>query len=314
MKETAALEAHLRNAVEGLAGDGAGQARFGIAVSGGPDSMALLFLAVRAFPGRVEAATVDHGLRPESAAEARMVAAWCAAHGIAHAVLHPAAPRTGNLHDWARAKRYARLEAWREERGLDWIFTAHHADDQLETMLMRLNRGAGVSGLAGIRPRAGHVLRPLLAVRKARLQALADIEALPHVQDPSNADPRFDRSVLRSALADADWLDPQAAVRSASALAEVEQALQWTVDRLAARHLRREGEGWRLDRTDFPRELQRRLLLTMWALATGSARPPRGDSVDRAIAMAAMGKKASLGGWLLVGGSGWSLLPAPPRR
>ena len=94
----------------------------------------------------------------------------------------------------------------------------------------------------------------------------------------------------------------------------VEQALQWTVDRLAARHLRREGEGWRLDRTDFPRELQRRLLLTMWALATGSARPPRGDSVDRAIAMAAMGKKASLGGWLLVGGSGWSLLPAPPRR
>ncbi|SCW67929.1 tRNA(Ile)-lysidine synthase [Sphingobium faniae] len=311
--DAAALEAYVREAVEGLGVD-VDHARFGIAVSGGPDSMALLRLSARAFPGRTEAATVDHGLRPESAGEAAMVRGWCAAQGITHVTLHPAAPRTGNLHDWGRAQRYALLEAWRVARGLDWLFTAHHADDQLETMLMRLNRGAGIGGLAGVRPRMGHVLRPLLDMRKSVLQALADAEGLPHVLDPSNADPRFDRARMRAALAEADWLDPQAAARSAAALAEAEQALNWTVDSLADRHLRREGEGWRLEETAFPRELQRRLLLRMLEEAAPDAPPPRGDSLDRAIAAAAVGQKASLGDWLLVGGPQWRLIPAPPRK
>ncbi|MGC4251110.1 MAG: tRNA lysidine(34) synthetase TilS [Sphingobium sp.] len=311
--DAAALEEHLREAVRGLGVD-VDRARFGVAISGGPDSMALLYLSARAFPGRVESATVDHGLRPESADEAAMVGGWCAARGIPHAILHPDAPRTGNLHDWGRGQRYALLEAWRGERGLDWLFTAHHADDQLETMLMRLNRGAGLGGLAGVRPRMGHVLRPLLNVRKGALQALADAEGLPHVLDPSNADPRFDRSRIRAALAEADWLDPQAAARSAAALGEAERALNWTVDSLAERHVRREGEGWRLEQTGFPREIQRRLLLRMLAQAAPDAPPPRGDSLDRAIAAAAMGRKASLGDWLLIGGPEWRLIPAPPRK
>ncbi|ALR19894.1 tRNA lysidine(34) synthetase TilS [Sphingobium baderi] len=313
LTDATALETSLREAVKGLAVD-IDQARFGIAVSGGPDSMALLHVSACAFPGRVEAATVDHGLRPESADEAAMVARWCAAQGIAHAILHPVAPRTGNLHDWGRAQRYTLLEAWRVERKLDWLFTAHHADDQLETMLMRLNRGAGIGGLAGVRPQMGHVLRPLLGVRKSVLQALVDTEGLPHVQDPSNADPRFDRSLMRSALADANWLDPLAAARSAAALGEAEEALGWTVDSLADRHLRREGNGWRLEKSDFPHELQRRLLLRMLAQAAPDASPPRGDSVDRAIAAAMTGQKASLGDWLLIGGAEWILIPAPPRR
>lgn len=313
MTDIAALVAHLRGAVENLAPD-SDRARFGIAVSGGPDSMALLYLATRAFPGRVEAATVDHGLRPESAEEAEMVRRWCATQGITHATLHPTSARgTGNLHDWGRAQRYALLEAWRLERGVDWLFTAHHADDQLETMLMRLNRGAGVGGLAGVRQRMGHVMRPLLGVRKSVLQALVDAERLPHVQDPSNADPRFDRSLMRGALADADWLDPLAAARSAAALGEAEQALAWTVDSLAREHVRQDGEGWRLKRTDLPRELQRRLLLWMLARAAPGAPPPRGDSIDRALAAASAGRKASLGDWLLLGGREWTLIPAPPR-
>lgn len=312
--DATALEAHLREAVRGQGVD-IDRARFGVAVSGGPDSMALLHLSARAFPGRVEAATVDHGLRPESAGEAAMVGEWCAARGIPHAILHPDTPRAGNLHDWGRAQRYALLEAWRIERGLDWLFTAHHADDQLETMLMRLNRGAGLGGLTGVRPRMAHVLRPLLGVRKSVLQALAEAEGLPHVVDPSNADPRFDRSRMRAALAKADWLDPQAAARSAAALGEAEQALNWTVDALADRHVRREAEdGWRLEETDLPRELLRRLVLRMLAQAAPDALPPRGDSLDRAIAAAAMGRKASLGDWLLVGGREWRLIPAPPRR
>ncbi len=148
----------LRLAVRALV-DGEETARFGIAVSGGPDSMALLDLAVQAWPGRVAAATLDHGLRAESAAEAAMVARWCAQRRVPHATLAPETAVSGNIQDWARRQRYAQLEAWRAGAGLDWILTAHHADDQLETLLMRLNRGSGVGGLAGVRARAGRVLR-----------------------------------------------------------------------------------------------------------------------------------------------------------
>ena len=309
----AALEARLIAAVEALVGADPA-ARFGVAVSGGPDSMALLCLAAHAFPGRVSAVTLDHGLRAESAEEAAMVARWCADHGIDHDILTPDAPVAGNVQAWARGQRYARIEAWRAERGIDWIMTAHHADDQLETMAMRLNRGSGVGGLAGVRARAGRVIRPLLGVRKAALQALAEAEGLPHVHDPSNVDPRFDRASIRSALADAPWLDPEAAARSAAALAEAEAALEWSVADLAARHVRAEGRGHVLDRTDLPREYLRRLVLLMLERAAPDAWPPRGDSLDRAIAAATRGEQASLGAWLLKGGAAWTLLPAPPRR
>nr|WP_278254236.1 tRNA lysidine(34) synthetase TilS [Sphingobium sp. BYY-5] len=307
------MEARLIAAVDALAG-GDPAARYGIAVSGGPDSMALLYLAARAFPGRVAAVTLDHGLRPESAEEAVMVGRWCAGQGIDHRVLAPDAPISGNVQAWARGQRYARIESWRVERGIDWIMTAHHADDQLETMVMRLNRGSGVGGLAGVRGRSGRVIRPLLGVRKAALQALVDVQGLPHVHDPSNADPRFDRALIRSALARADWLDAEAAARSAAALAEAEVALEWSVADLAAQHVRADGAGCRLDQTDLPREYLRRLVLVMLERVAPDALPLRGESLDRAIAAAAIGGQASLGAWLLKGGVAWTLMPAPPRR
>src|SRR3546814_13891673 len=86
-----------------------------------------------------------------------MVADWCRDAGIAHATLHPQGAVRGNVQSWARAQRYDLLEEWRAARGLDWLLTAHHADDQLETLLMRLNRCAGVGGLAGVRARPGAV-------------------------------------------------------------------------------------------------------------------------------------------------------------
>src|SRR5262245_16934078 len=121
--------------LQDLAGAEAG--KLGIAVSGGPDSLALLLLAEAAFPGRVQAATVDHGLRTESADEAAFVAALCRQRDIPHATLRPETPIEGNIQSAARRARYALLEAWRSEQRLDWILTAHHADDQAETLLMR---------------------------------------------------------------------------------------------------------------------------------------------------------------------------------
>ncbi|KXU31600.1 tRNA(Ile)-lysidine synthetase [Sphingobium sp. 22B] len=305
--------AELSRAMMALVGDADG-ARFGVAVSGGPDSMALLDLAARAFPGRVEAATVDHGLREASAAEAAMVADWCAGAGIAHATLHPTGAVRGNVQSWARAQRYRLLEGWRAARGLDWLLTAHHGDDQLETLLMRLNRGAGVGGLAGVRARQGVVLRPLLGVRKADLLAYALERGLPHVDDPSNSDSRFDRAALRIALAGVDWIDAAAAGRSAAALAEAEEALDWTVDDLEARHVHAGGGGLTLDRTDLPRELLRRLILRMIARLQPDAAPPRGEAVDRLVAAARRGEKMSIGRLILKGGACWTLTLASQRR
>lgn len=183
------LEAALSAATARLIGRALGpDERIGIAVSGGADSMALLACAARCWPGQVEGATVDHGLRPEARAEAGMVATWCAGQGIAHRILTLDAPLTGNLQASAREARYGLLDAWREARGLGWLMTGHQADDQIETMLLRLNRGSGVGGLAAVRARRGPLLRPLLGVRRAALRDYCLAHAIPFVDDPSNVD------------------------------------------------------------------------------------------------------------------------------
>jgi tRNA(Ile)-lysidine synthase len=224
-----------------IGAEAAEKAQLGVAVSGGPDSMALLWLAVQAFPGRVRAATVDHKLRPEARAEAEMVARWCADNHVPHDILTPLEPIRGSIQSAARAARYALLESRRTEHGIDWIMTAHHADDQLETLLMRMNRSSGVGGLAGVRAVNGYVMRPLLGWRRAELARIADEQGLPHVHDPSNDDTRFDRVEMRQNLAQADWLDPLAAARSAAACADAEDALAWMVEEIAARHITQDG-------------------------------------------------------------------------
>lgn len=297
-----------------LAAEAAQDGRLGIAVSGGPDSMALLDLAADLAPGRIEAATVDHGLRPEAAAEAAMVADWCAGRGILHEILHPDAPITGSIQAEARTVRYALLDRWMDARGIDWLLTAHHADDQLETLLMRLNRGSGVAGLAGIRARRGRVLRPLLTVRKADLEAHVHARAIPHALDPSNGDDRFDRARLRAALADAPWLDPAGAARSAAALADAETALQWAVDRLFAEKVECRDVDFLLPVEGLPHEFRRRLLARMIAAATPDAPPPRGEQIEQAIVQLFHDRKVSIGACVATGGAVWTVRRAPPRR
>ena len=288
-------------------------ARIGIAVSGGPDSLALLLLAATARPGEVEAATVDHGLRPASAGEADFVARICGGIGVPHAILRPDEPITGSLQAAARRARYALLEAWRRERGLDWILTAHHADDQAETLLMRLNRGAGVAGLSGVRAVNARILRPLLGWRRAELEAIVRAAGIDPVTDPSNADERFDRARIRRRIGEAGWIDPPGLARSALALAEADAALDWAVDRLIAERAAGSADAATIDVEGLPAELRRRLLRHMLRRIAPEA-DPRGDDLSRLLATLERGGVATLAGVKCRGGTLWRFERAPPRR
>src|SRR5690349_11620180 len=127
------LVARFKEALERLWPEGG---KLGLAVSGGPDSLAMLSLAEAIIPGLFEVATVDHGLRPESAAECAMVAQVCADRGIRCEVLQVEVGE-GNVQARAREVRYEALGEWAGERDLSAVATAHHADDQAETLLMR---------------------------------------------------------------------------------------------------------------------------------------------------------------------------------
>jgi len=246
-----------------------------LAVSGGPDSMAMLVLAHAAFPGQAIAATVDHRLRAESAGEAAMVAEYCAAVGVAHETLNIAIPPdTGdNIQAWARQERYKLLRRWAVESGAASLATAHHADDQAETFLMRAARGSGLPGLAAVRARqdiemgiAGHrqkliLVRPLLGWRHQELRLVAIDAAVPFVDDPSNADDRFDRTRFRRLLATAPWIDPVQIGRSAAHIAEVDADMlavsQWL---WTQRALPSEHHEVRFDAADLPRAIRRYLV------------------------------------------------------
>jgi tRNA(Ile)-lysidine synthase len=177
-----------------------------LAVSGGPDSTALMGCAARGRPGiPLTVATVDHGLRPASAAEAAAVAGLAADLGLRHRTLAWTGPKpAARLQEAARAARYRLLASFAREVGADLVLTAHTLDDQAETVLMRLCAGSGPTGLAGMAPVRdldGLTLgRPFLAVPKARLVATCAAQGWPVVHDPSNTDARFGRARLRRLL------------------------------------------------------------------------------------------------------------------
>ena len=280
-----------------LAGPDWQRLHYGVAVSGGPDSMALLWLMATLLPGQVRAVTVDHGLRRESAEEARMVAGFCAREHIAHATLTPPVPLRGSLQAAARSERYRLMEDWRAAHGLAHLLTAHHADDQLETIVMRLNRSSGVGGLAAIRARYRLVLRPLLGWRHAELLRIALDHDIPFVDDPSNSDDRFDRARLRHALASQTAIDVGAAARSAGWLAEADEAIDWAVERLIANWpdasdiavIRDEG---------YPAEIFRRVVTQRLRANDGQLRL-RGASLDGVIAAMKGGRRAMVGALLI---------------
>jgi tRNA(Ile)-lysidine synthase len=294
-----------------------GEARLGIAVSGGPDSCALLLLAAAALPGRIAAATVDHGLREASAGEARFVAELCEAIGVEHAVL-PVTVEAGNVQAQARAARYRALSDWAGQTSISALATAHHADDQAETLLLRLNRASGVAGLAGVRERGLApdsdllLVRPLLGWRRAELEAVVAAAGLTAVADPSNLDDRFDRVRLRKALAGADWLDPLALAQSALHLADADDALEWAVRREWHEAVRPQPFGL-VYRRRAPRAVALRVMAQIIREIGGEE--VRGGQVARLFDSLESGSPASIG--TLVARperEGWAFSKAPVKR
>lgn len=295
-------------------GIGESQARLAVALSGGPDSTALLLLAHAALPGRIEAATVDHGLRAESAEEAVGAADLCARLGVPHETLRvEVAP--GNVQAEARTARYAALVAWIEKRGLAALATAHHADDQAETLIMRLNRASGVAGLAGARGRGAvpgtaiPLLRPVLDWRRSELAEV--VAGIATVQDPSNANDRFDRVRIRKALASAEWLDVAAIARSAEHLAEADAALDWMAALEWRSCVSKEPMGLRY-RPQAPRAVVLRVLARCVTELGGEE--PRGGAVSRLLEALREGRPASIGELVVrPNAGGWSIAKAPVR-
>ncbi|MGH6858553.1 MAG: tRNA lysidine(34) synthetase TilS [Methylocella sp.] len=208
-----------------------------LGVSGGPDSVAMMLLAqewarARTLAPPLYVATVDHGLRKDSGCEAEMVARWAAGLALPHAILvwDGVKPKS-RIQERARKVRYELLFEYAARIGADHVMTAHHADDQAETILFRLLRGSGVSGLAGMASssdRNGLILaRPLLAHAKADLAALCESRAHPFIDDPSNNNPAYARARMRrlgGLLAD-EGLNRDALLRLGRRAARAEAAL-----------------------------------------------------------------------------------------
>ncbi len=267
--------------------------RLAAGVSGGPDSSALALLAARFARdrgGSLLALIVDHGLRPESAAEAALTAQRLAAFGIASHILplHDLAPGP-NLAARARDARLAALTRACRHGGILHLLLGHHAEDQAETHLMRALSGSGAAGLAGMAAlrelSETRLLRPLLGIRRAALRATCAEAGLDFVTDPSNQNPRTGRARARASLADVPPDTEQAAARGA-ARARAERAIAETLARRVLFH----PLGYaRLSPGPIAPEALARILATIG----GRAYPPRGAALIR---LAANPRPATLAG------------------
>ena len=255
-----------------------------VAVSGGRDSICLALLAnewTGARGGKTTALIVDHGLRAESAGEARTAARSLKGHGVESVVLtwRGAKPLAG-LQQAARKERYRLLREACRERGILHLLVGNHAGDQAETIAMRAARLSGPDGLAGmaalVETEDVRLLRPLLAVPRARLTATLMARGVAWIDDPSNADPRFERARLRREGV-ADLRPDGSRVGEEARVAEAAVAVL-EVDLGGAFALERNGFG------RLPIELRRRLLSRVVQGVGGGDHPPRRDRLDRAVA------------------------------
>ncbi|MGP8231997.1 MAG: tRNA lysidine(34) synthetase TilS [Methylovirgula sp.] len=268
-----------------------------LAVSGGPDSVALMRLAAgwlaegQAAGARLYVATVDHGLRSGSREEAEAVGRWAEALGLPHRILtwRGGKPES-RIQERARAARYTLLSAHARELGADYLLTGHHADDQAETILFRLLRGSGLAGLAGMSSEImlGRVVlyRPLLTYSKKALVDYCEACAQAYFCDPSNENSAFARTRLRALLPllQEAGLSPSGLARLGRRAARVEQALAVQTETVRATLRRIPANGGIRVRIahlgDCPEEILRRVIAAEIA-ALGGGKPLRLDRLER---------------------------------
>ena len=288
--------------------------RVALAVSGGPDSLALMHLATRWRAERNEGPelsvlTVDHGLRPGSRDEALMVGRAAAALSLPHAILlwEGRGDVTTGLQAKARTARYDLMTAHAVAHDIGALVTAHHLDDQAETFLMRLKRGSGLDGLAAIAETGAWgpltLLRPLLDIPKARLVASVEEAGLAFAIDPSNADTRFERVRLRGAR-DAFaklGLTPEAVALSARRLRRARAALEGAAQEFLSRHVESSDAGYAIiDQAALiacPEEIALRALSRLLASVGGGEDPVRLAKLEALLAALRehLGKAHTLG-------------------
>ncbi len=272
-----------------------------LAVSGGPDSLALMHLAARwraelAQGPRLSVLTVDHGLRAGSRDEAELVGRMASALGFSHAILtwEKQEPHSASLQAQARAARYDLMAAYCHEHDIAALVTAHHLDDQAETFLMRLKRGSGLDGLAAIPERGAWagiaILRPLLDVPKARLVATLEAAGIDFVSDPSNADPRFERARVRGSAEALErlGLTPEALALSARRLRRAREALDHAAQDFLAAHSEMNEAGYALIDRDAlasaPQEIALRALSQLIGAVGGGETPLRLAKLEALLA------------------------------
>ena len=268
----------------------------GVAVSGGGDSVALLHLLndyARSHGIALHAATVDHGLRPEAACEAAMVAAQCRALGVPHDTLRWTGwDHSGNLQNEARKARYRLLADWARGQGIGAVCIGHTADDLAETFVMRLGRRAGVDGLSAmpaVFDRHGmRWHRPLLNARRAELRAHLTRRGVTWVDDPSNEDDSFARVRIRKALAVLTDLgvDSAALADVSRHLADARTALDAQMFAAARAHAQVQCGAVAMDwqaLCDLPTETRRRLLTHTITWINGATYAPRSSAVAEVL-------------------------------
>lgn len=268
------------------------QPHIAVAVSGGADSMAACLLAqlwASARGGRVTALSVDHGMRHESAAEAQQVARWLEPYAIAHHILHwQGETPARNVQEHARDGRYALLRGWCKAHHVLHLITGHQHDDQRETHVLRTERGSGAYGLAGMalvtEQDEVRVLRPLLHVARASIEAWLTQQGQGWVDDPSNLSARYARSRVRSALRDAQ--DSNAAIDDAlTTLRPTRIQLEHRLADACASCVTAYPEGYaRIALADYinqPREIGLRILAGTLAMISGSRQIARMEDVAR---------------------------------
>jgi tRNA(Ile)-lysidine synthase len=310
-----------------------------LAVSGGPDSTALLVLAARWVKRlkrapKLVAVTIDHGLRAEAAREAAAVKRLARRLGVAHRTLHwrGKKPKTG-LQEAARIARYRLLGQAAASAGYAHILTAHTLDDQAETVLFRLARGSGVMGLAGMADasplpfgadRMGFLLRPLLHIPKARLVATLRAAGIAYSDDPSNRDPRFTRARLRALMPDLarEGLSAPGLSRFATRMRRADATIEFAVgaarDALAPEpwSVRGPVKFETIRFASLPAEVALRLLgrAVTWTGSEGPVELAKLESLYAAMRQAATRLRRTLAGALVTLDSGWIVVERAPAR